>query len=57
MLFPWQSLTIFGIDNLLTYHMDVPFAGNAFETDVQQELRTTNSPPNQKKVLDDPLHR
>ncbi len=52
MLFPWQSLTIFGIDNLLTYHMDVPFAGNAFEMMFNRNSYDKLT-PNQKKVLDD----
>jgi TRAP-type C4-dicarboxylate transport system substrate-binding protein len=52
MTFPWQSLTIFGIDNLLKYHLDVPFAGNAFELLINKNSYNKLS-ANQKKVIDD----
>jgi len=52
MLFPWQSLTIFGIDNLLTYHMDAPFSGNAFEL-IFNRNSYNKLTANQKKAFDD----
>ena len=50
-LFPWQSLIIFGIDNILTYHMDAPFSGNGFELIFNRAAYDKLS-PNQKKVID-----
>jgi len=52
MLFPPHSLVIFGIDNLLTYHMDVPFSGNAFEF-IMNKNSYNKLTPNQKKAIDD----
>jgi TRAP-type C4-dicarboxylate transport system substrate-binding protein len=50
-LFPWQSLIIFGIDNILNYHMDAPFSGNGFELMLNKAAYDRLS-PNQKKVID-----
>ncbi|MGA8413685.1 MAG: C4-dicarboxylate ABC transporter, partial [Xanthobacteraceae bacterium] len=50
-LFPWQSLIIFGIDNILNYHMDAPFSGNGFELMFNKAAYDRLS-PNQKKVID-----
>jgi TRAP-type transport system periplasmic protein len=50
-LFPWQSLIIFGIDNILNYHMDAPFSGNGFELMFHKAAYDRLS-PNQKKVID-----
>jgi TRAP-type transport system periplasmic protein len=50
-LFPWQSLIIFGIDNILNYHMDAPFSGNGFELMFNKAAYDKLS-PNQKKVID-----
>lgn len=52
MLFPWHSLVIFGIDNLLTYHMDAPFSGNGFEF-IMNKNSYNKLTPNQKKAIDD----
>ena len=49
-LFPWQSLIIFGIDNILNYHMDAPFSGNGFELMFNKAAYDRLS-PNQKKVI------
>jgi TRAP-type C4-dicarboxylate transport system substrate-binding protein len=51
MLFPWHSLVIFGIEKLLTYHMDAPFSGNGFEF-IFNKASYDKLSPNQKKVLD-----
>ncbi len=51
MLFPWHSLTIFGIEKLLTYHMDMPFSGNGFEFIFNRNSYNKLS-DNQKKVID-----
>jgi TRAP-type transport system periplasmic protein len=50
-LFPWQSLIIFGIDNILNYHMDAPFSGNGFEL-IFNKASYDKLSPNQKKVID-----
>ena len=50
--FPWQSLIIFGIDTLLSYHMDVPIGGNGFELLFNKNSYNKLSPA-QKKVIDD----
>jgi TRAP-type C4-dicarboxylate transport system substrate-binding protein len=49
--FPWQSLIIFGIDSLLTHHMDAPLGGNGFELILNKNSYNRLSPA-QKRVID-----
>ena len=51
MLFPWRSLFIWGIDKLLTYHLDAPFSGNGFELMFNKASYNKLS-ANQKKIID-----
>jgi TRAP-type C4-dicarboxylate transport system substrate-binding protein len=51
-LFPWNSLITFGIDNVLSYHMDAPFSSNGFEL-VFNTASYDKLSPAQKKVIDD----
>ena len=49
--FPWGSLTLFGIDKVVKYHMDVPFYVTPFVWVMNKDKYTALS-PNQKAAVD-----
>ncbi len=50
--FPWGSLTLFGIDKVVTYHIDVPLYVTPFVWVLNKDKMATLSPA-QKKVMDE----
>jgi TRAP-type C4-dicarboxylate transport system substrate-binding protein len=49
--FPWGSMTLFGIDKVVKYHMDVPFYATPFVWVMNKDKYTALS-ANQKKAVD-----
>ena len=50
--FPWGSLTLFGIDKVVTYHIDVPLYVTPFVWVLNKDKMASMSPA-QKKVMDE----
>jgi TRAP-type transport system periplasmic protein len=50
--FPWGSLTLFGIDKVVTYHIDAPLYVTPFVWVLNKDKMATLSPA-QKKVMDE----
>jgi TRAP-type C4-dicarboxylate transport system substrate-binding protein len=50
-VFPWQSLFLFGIDKVVKYHMDVPMVSAVFTYSMNQAKYDSLS-PKQKQVID-----
>jgi TRAP-type C4-dicarboxylate transport system substrate-binding protein len=50
--FPWGSLSLFGIDKVVKYHIDVPLYSTVFTYNINLDKYNSLS-PTQKKVIDD----
>ena len=49
---PWGSVTLFGIDKVTKYHLDIPLATTTFQWIMNPKIYDSMSPA-QKKVIDD----